>query len=249
MKVSFIVCVIILLFQQILGEVSQIYNERKRILVLGENNIEKQILSNIILGQQVNESSENFTNIFLEDGDNSVKLIMNKGGWMGNNKDLVMVINMFNLKSNDIMPQYFNLFERNIHYVHTFIVVFTNASMTFDFKDILSSMDDMYGNKFWKHVLVVVTSNTNCAQEQDIVKMIWDTFYIDKSKDIICLKLFNNTSIVNQVNVTKAWNFIKDQERINIIDVQAKVDMKLTKALRLQNFIESFLFENSNFTK
>ena len=66
MKVSFIVCVIILLFQQISGEVSQIYNERKRILLLGENNLEKQILSNIILGHQVNESNENFTDIFLE---------------------------------------------------------------------------------------------------------------------------------------------------------------------------------------
>ena len=75
------------------------------------------------------------------------------------------------------------------------------------------------------------------------------TFYIDKSEDIVCLKLFNITSTENHTNFTKAWNFLKDQERISLIDVQDEVDMKLTKALRLQTFIESFLFQNSNFTK
>ena len=249
MKVSFLVYVSILLFQQIVGEISKRNNERKRILVLGENNLEKERISNIILRHQDNGSIENLKNISSGIGDKSVQISLKRGGWMGNREDLVMVINIFNLKSDDIIPQYFNLFDRNIHYLHSFIIVFKNASMTIDFVNLLSSMDDMYGNKFCKHVLVVVTSNTNCAEEKDIVKIIWNTFYIDISEDIICLKLFNITSTENHTNFTKAWNFLKDQERISLRDVQDEVDMKLTKALRLQTFIESFLFQNSNFTK
>ena len=157
---------------------------------------------------------------------------------------------MFSNKHEDISSQYTNIFKKKIVYVNTFLVVFRNASMSINIKNILSIFGDMYGDKFWEHVLLLPTSSDplDCyTQSQMIIEAIMNEFFVDISQSMVCLdplKNFtdNNENEVFKIGSYKIRDFIFNKRKFNFSDTVDVIDVKLMKALRVQTFLENYLF-------
>ena len=157
---------------------------------------------------------------------------------------------MFSIKREDISTQYTHILKKKIVYVNTFLVIFRNASMSNNIKNILSIFDDMYGNKFWEHVLLLPTSSDplDCyTQSQMIIEAIRNEFFVDISQSIVCLDPLKNVSDNNENEVFeigsyKIRDFIFNKRKFNFSDTVDVIDVKLMKALRVQTFLENYLF-------
>ena len=232
-----------------------------RVHLFGDNDSYKYRLSSRIMGWRENNirgtyannpSEDSYTNhcLFLSSKDNSDRICVDRGSWMGNRKDELILINMFSSKHEDISTQYINILKKKIVYVNTFLVIFRNASMSNNIKNILSIFDDMYGNKFWEHVLLLPTSSDplDCyTQSQMIIEAIMNEFFVDISQSMVCLdplKNFtdNNENEVFEIGSYKIRDFIFNKRKFNFSDTVDVIDVKLMKALRVQTFLENYLF-------
>ena len=264
--ILYIILVVVNIFikysHQQFGSVWKIDDVHHRVHLLGDNDSHKYRLSSCIMGWDSNNlretheydySEESFRNdcLFFRSDTNYDRICVDRGSWIANQKDELILINMFTSKSENISNQYTNILKREIGFVNAFLIVFNDTQISTNLKNILTRFDGMYGDKFWKHVLILPTSSYdfNCTtQSKKIVENIRSEFFIDKSEDIVCLANFTDgyENRVFKMESDKIWEFIFNRKSINFTNTVNEVDINLMTALRVQSFVENFIFNDTN---
>ena len=245
MKIYFLLIKIILLFsQEIINTELSIRSFKNRIVLIGDSEYYKNKLSRRIFRLTEKYSTSISKCIPINEEENR-GICIDTGSWMGNEIENVAIFNIINSKIENNKKQTLQILKKNIVYVNAIFVVFDKMQISNNLMNILSTFDEMYGNGFWKHVLFVSASNTlsKCVQSKKIFEDIRKEFLVEKVGDIVCLDPLHSFSdkyenVFFKVGSYKTWKFVFNQSVLNLSYILDDVDIKLTKVLRLQSFLE-----------